>query len=255
MIVNDSNMYILSLKSLISNMKLQVDSIETQNNNFRNNTMNSITISRPIGEQILNLSIQMLNSGIQAFNMGIKKSFNKDNFYEDLEKISAQINKMISDYRIEKQMIVSNQMMNEMPNTIIMPPPMMNQMQNEMMQPQMANPMINEIQNPMMQPQMMNQNPMMQPQMINPNPMMDMMMNDKKNFSFKNACKGNRDVSARKWRTVEQLLNKYMNVVYGTTNIRLTFLYDGKKIDRTEFRTLEDFFSNHDIPIITVMEM
>ena len=34
----------------------------------------------------------MLNSGVQAFNMGIKKSFNKENFYEDLEKISEQIN-------------------------------------------------------------------------------------------------------------------------------------------------------------------
>ena len=62
-------------------MKLQVDNIETQNNNLANNMMNPNTIARPIGEQILNLSIQMLNSGIQAFNMGIKKSFNKENFY------------------------------------------------------------------------------------------------------------------------------------------------------------------------------
>lgn len=251
MIVNDSNMYILSLKSLISNMKLQVDNIETQNNNLANNMMNPNTIARPIGEQILNLSIQMLNSGVQAFNMGIKKSFNKENFYEDLEKISEQINKIISDYRIKKQMVVPIPMMNEMPSTIIMPSPMMNQMHNEMMQPQIINPMIYEIQNPIMQPQMISQSPMMPPQMVNP----ILMPNDKKNFSFKNACKGNRDVSARKWRTVEQLLNKYMNEVYGTTNIRLTFLYNAKKINRTEYRTLEDFFSKDDIPVITVIEM
>ena len=110
---------------------------------------------------------------------------------------------------------------------------------------------VSEIQNPIMQPQMISQSPMMPPQMVNP----ILMPNDKKNFSFKNACKGNRDVSARKWRTVEQLLNKYMNEVYGTTNIRLTFLYDAKKINRTEYRTLEDFFSKDDIPVITVMEM
>ena len=62
----------------------------------------------PIGDQLLNLSIQILNADIQTFNIGKDNSMNHDKYYEKLQTILDQINKMINSYNmgeIQQQMI------------------------------------------------------------------------------------------------------------------------------------------------------
>ena len=83
-------MQIQAIKSQIENMKLQLDNIQMQNNN--------IFIMNNPGEQLLNLSIQMINAGIQAFNTGknMYMMMNIQKFYEELRKISDQINLIIN---------------------------------------------------------------------------------------------------------------------------------------------------------------
>ena len=88
----EASFQIQSLKSQIENMKLQIDNIEMQSNNMF--MMNNNQLS----EQILNLSIQLLNAGIQAFNTGknMYMMMNIQKFYEELRKISDQINLIIN---------------------------------------------------------------------------------------------------------------------------------------------------------------
>ena len=88
----EASFQIQTLKSQIENMKLQIDNIEMQSNNMF--MMNN----NPICEQILNLSIQMFNAGIQAFNTGknMHMMMNIQKFYEELRKISDQINLIIN---------------------------------------------------------------------------------------------------------------------------------------------------------------
>ena len=88
----EASFQIQTLKSQIENMKLQIDNIQMQSNNMF--MMNN----NPICEQILNLSIQLLNAGIQAFNTGknMYMMMNIQKFYEELRKISDQINLIIN---------------------------------------------------------------------------------------------------------------------------------------------------------------
>ena len=88
----EASFQIQSLKSQIENMKLQIDNIQMQSNNMF--MMNNNQLS----EQILNLSIQLLNAGIQAFNTGknMHMMMNIQKFYEELRKISDQINLIIN---------------------------------------------------------------------------------------------------------------------------------------------------------------
>ena len=88
----EASFQIQTLKSQIENMKLQIDNIQMQSNNMF--MMNNNQLS----EQILNLSIQLLNAGIQAFNTGknMYMMMNIQKFYEELRKISDQINLIIN---------------------------------------------------------------------------------------------------------------------------------------------------------------
>ena len=65
------NIQIQAIKSLIESMKFHIDNIELQNNNIKGSMMSD----NQIGEQLLNLSMQMFNGGIQAFNTGKNISF------------------------------------------------------------------------------------------------------------------------------------------------------------------------------------
>ena len=69
----------------------------------------------PIGDQLLNLSIQILNTGIQTFNIGKDNSMNHDIYYEKLQIILDQINKMINSYNMEamQQQMMQQQMMQQ----------------------------------------------------------------------------------------------------------------------------------------------
>ena len=68
-----------------------------------------------IGEQLLNLSIQLLNDGIQAFNIG-KSMITMTNidFWVQLQNISNQINSIINENnmkQIQNKMLFQQQMM------------------------------------------------------------------------------------------------------------------------------------------------
>ena len=123
----NNSFLIQSLKSQVENIKLQMDNIDMQNNNMS-------MMNNPIGEQLLNLSIQMFNAGIQAYNIG--KSFNDimntNKYYEQLAKISKQINDVIIS---EQQIMIQQNMMQQQ----MMQQQMMQQqmMQQQMMQQQM----------------------------------------------------------------------------------------------------------------------
>ena len=101
----DSNIQIQTIKSQIENMKLQIDNISMQNN--------MLMMNAPIGDQLINLSIQILNTGIQTFNIGkaLMMNMNMDNYYEQLKKVSEQINTMINDYSMQQQQIMMLQQM------------------------------------------------------------------------------------------------------------------------------------------------
>ena len=66
----DTSFQIQSLKLQIENHKVLINNIEMQNNN-------ALILNIPIGEQLLNLVIQMITSGIQAFNIGKNSTNNQ----------------------------------------------------------------------------------------------------------------------------------------------------------------------------------
>ena len=217
----NSNINILNLKSQLDSMKLQIENIEIQNNS----QMMSQLVMNSIGEQILNLSIQMLNTGIQAFNFGKTMISNLDTFFDELNKISEQITTIINDNQMQQQMMMQQQMI----------------MQQQMEQQQM-----------MIQQQMLIQKQLENELLKQPPPIINNEM--KKLFVFNNAIKGRREVSARNKRTVEELLNKYMNEVYGTTNKKMTFVYKAVRINRKEQSKISEFFKGEDVPSITAIE-
>ena len=92
----DTNFQIQSLKSQLESIKLQMDNIEMQNN--------SLQMSNPIGQQLFILSMQLFNAGIQAFNTGkiMYKANDNKKFYEQLRKISEQINSIIKESDIQQ---------------------------------------------------------------------------------------------------------------------------------------------------------
>ena len=93
----DYTFQILSIKSQLESMKLQMDNIEIQNK--------SMEMSNPIGEQLFNLSMQLINIGIQAFNLGknMYKAKDTDRFYNQLKKLTDQINSLINEKEEEKK--------------------------------------------------------------------------------------------------------------------------------------------------------
>ena len=93
----DYTFQIQSIKSQLESMKLQMDNIEIQNK--------SMEMSNPIGEQLFNLSMQLINIGIQAFNLGknMYKAKDTDRFYNQLKKLTDQINSLINEKEEEKK--------------------------------------------------------------------------------------------------------------------------------------------------------
>ncbi len=74
-----------------------------------------------IGEQLINLSIQILNTGIQTFNIGKNIFINYNKYIDQLKLISQQINILINE---NNNMIQQQQMMQQQ---MMIPPPMMMQ--------------------------------------------------------------------------------------------------------------------------------
>ena len=202
----DSNIQIQTLKSQIENMKLQIDNISMQNNNM-------LMKNTPISSQLINLSIQMLNTGIQTFNIGktMMIDMNMDNFYEQLKKVSEQINTMINEYKM--QMMLQQQMMIQ---------------QQIMLQQQMA------MQNQMMMQQQIKENQ---------NQLNDNGKSEYINITFNHPYKENLTLTFKSEIKVKEALNKYIERIDGYPNDKIAFFYNAKKIDRNELRTIGEFFN------------
>ena len=202
----DINLQIKGIKSTIDNMKLQIENIEIQNNNPMFQMM-----MNPVGDQLLNLSIQMLNSGFQLFNYAINLTMNGSKFFMQLQKISEQINSEINSFNIKNM----NQQM----------------IQQQMLQQQM-------MQQQMMQQQILNQQ-MMQPQIEhNQNG-----FGKKLNVIFLQGQFGNKRINliVGKEITIKQLLDKYMDEVYGYENEEIVFVCNAKIIERNNNSKVLDY--------------
>ena len=179
----------------------------------------------PIGDQLLNLSIQILNTGIQTFNVGKDNSMNHDKYYEKLQIILDQINKMINSYN-------------------------MGEMQQQMMQQQMMQQQM--MQQQMMQQQMMQQQ-MMQQQMMQQQMMQQQMMQQKNTDSFRVNILFNNIPYLEKINlvvepnmTVKELCNKFKEKIY-TRDDRLKndeyiLLRNDEEIDINSLKTVADYF-------------
>ena len=191
----DSNIQIQTLKSQIENMKLQIDNISMQNNNM-------LMKNAPISSQLINLSIQMLNTGIQTFNIGktMMIDMNMDNFYEQLKKVSEQINTMINEYKIQQQMMLQQQMMIQ---------------QQIMLQQQMT---------------MQNQVMMMQQQIKeNQNQLNDNGKSEYISIKFTHPHKEILTLTFKREIKVKEALNKYFERIYGYPNDKIDFFIMLKK--------------------------
>ena len=93
-------------------MKLQINNIEILYNQMMNSMMNN-----SIGEQLLNLGIQLLNSGINAFKIGKPICMNYFNYRGELNTIAEKINLIINENNMQQQFMINQQIM--MPNQMM----------------------------------------------------------------------------------------------------------------------------------------
>ena len=203
----DIDLQIQGIKTFIDNMKLQIENIEIQNNN----AMNPLIMNQ-IGDQLLNLSIQMLNNGIQYFNNFKYLSMNINQYYEKLTVISQQINNILA----------SQKMMNPMA-----------QLQQQMLQQQI------------MQQNMLLQQQMMQAQMMEPMPKKLNNKWEKFNVLFKDNIGNKTNLVVDADTTIKELIDKYMNKAYGYEKKDLEFIFNANRIDRNSQIKLNEFLSDH----------
>jgi len=116
--MDEKIMQIQSLKCQIDNIKCQLDNIELQYKNNIQMGMTNLLNESLIGEQLLNLSIQLLNSGICSFNIGKKLNIEYEDYNEKLNKIIEQINLLTNENNIQP--------------LLMMPPPLMLNNQSQM---------------------------------------------------------------------------------------------------------------------------
>ena len=207
----DIGLQIQGIKTFIDNMKLQVENIEMQNNN----AMNPLMMNQ-IGDQLLNLSIQMLNNGIQYFNNFKYLSININQYYEKLKVISQQINNILT----------SQQMMNQM------------------------------AQQQMMQQQILLQQQMMQPQMMEPMQMQLNNNRNKIKITFKDIRGRKTTLFVDVDITIKELIDNYIKKEYGYENKDLTFTFNTKKINSNSQTKIKEFFGIYfdKNPVIMVNE-
>ena len=192
----------------IQGIKTFIDNMKLQIENIEmqnNNAMMNPLMMNQIGDQLLNLSIQMLNNGIQYFNNFKYLSININQYYEKLNVISQQINNILT-----------------------------------------SQPMMNQIaQQQMMQQQVLLQQQMMQPQMMEP---MQMQLNNNKKkynilFSYPNNTEDTQaNLVVDGDITIKELIDKYMNRVYGYEKKDLDFIFNGTRLGRNSQTILRKFF-------------
>ena len=198
----DTYLQIQGIKLQLDNAKSQLESIEKQNNNVMNNMMNN-----PIGDQLLNLSIQILNTGIQTFHAGKNISIDSNKFYKQLKKISEQINLMTNSHDMGKM--------------------------QQMMQQQIMNHQF----------QMMKNN-----QILKQQPMIPMMNPSRINAIFKDGRGNIVTITVDEKMTIKQLLDKYMDKVFGYENNDIFFTINGKIIERNNPKYIKEYLKSIGIP-------
>ena len=215
----NTSIQIEGLKSQIENMRLQIGNIQMQNNNM-------LMMNNQVVEQLFNLSIQLFNTGIQSFNIAKNMIMIMDTkiFYDQLRKISEQINSIINENDL-------NNMQQQM-------------MQQQMMQQQM-------IQQQMLQQQMMQQQ-MMQQQMINKQNM-NTQDGPQMSVEFKNIHEISKIITVPYGTTIKELLNKYLKRINSFDNEKIIFLYNATKINRNEQKKVIDYFKPNLDPKIAVI--
>ena len=221
----DTSFQIQEIKSQIENMKLQIENIESQNNNMLNT----------IGDQLLILSIQMFNTGIKTVNAGKNLTNNFDKYLGQITKIPEKINNLINSYNLEKQQQqMQQQMMNQQ----------MQFLQQQMLQQQMQQ----QIQQQMFQQQMIQQQ------------MNQQELDDWKivNVTFKDLRGQFTNLVIETEKTLKDLLDKYMNRVYGYNNSKIFFIVNCSKIERNSNIKIKDYFSmyrgSQTLPPIEVLD-
>ena len=202
----DIDLQIQGIKTFIDNMKLQVENIEIQNNN---NAMNPLMMNQ-IGDQLLNLSIQMLNNGIQYFNNFKYLSMNINQYIEKLKVISQQINTILASQQMMQQQVMQQQQ---------------KFLQQQMIQPQMMEPMQMHLNN-----------------------------NEKKfNAVFTDTRGRKTNLIVDGDITMKELIDKYMNRVYGYENKNLVFICNGtiNRNSQTKLREFAEYYHLEEcIPIM-----
>ena len=220
----NTSIQIEALKSQIENMKLQIGNIQMQNNNM-------LMMNNQVVEQLFNLSIQLFNSGIQSFNIAKNMIMIMDTkiFYDQLRKISEQINSIINENDL-------NNMQQQM-------------MQQQMLQQQMLQQQM--MQQQMMQQQMMHQQ-MMQQQMINKQNM-NTQDGPQMSVEFKNIYENSKIITVPYGTTIKELLNKYLKSINSFDNENISFAYNVIIINRNEQKKIEDYFERNPYPKILVI--
>ena len=215
----DINFQIQGIKSQVDNMKFQIENIENQNNNM----MNPMMQTNQIGDQILILSMQMFNTGIQTFNIGKTLSMNLNKYFDQLKKISEQLNNLIKQEEMNQQMMIQQEMM----------------IQQQIMAQQQMN---------FQHQQMMEQN--FREQKIKEWKIVNLLFR---------AQNGNlKTIVIETERTIKELIDKYMEVVYGFENRNIIFVFNANKLNRNDNRKIKEYFSSFKglsiLPIIMVLE-
>ena len=220
----DTSFQIQEIKSQIENMKLQIENIESQNNNMVNT----------IGDQLLILSIQMFSTGIKTVNAGKNLTNNFDKYLGQITKIPEKINNLINSYNLEKQQQqMQQQMMNQQ----------MQFLQQQMLQQQMQQ----QIQQQMFQQQMIQQQ--MNQQELDDWKIVNVTFKDLRQFT---------NLVIETEKTLKDLLDKYMNKIYGYNNSKIIFIFDARKIERNSNIKIKDYFSIYrgyqNLPPIKVLD-
>ena len=74
------------------------------------------------------------------------------------------------------------------------------------------------------------------------------------NIGFDNCRKHNVNLAVKYGTTIEELLNKYINEVYGITNKKLNFIFNAKRLERNDQNKVEQFFQNFSRIIVTEID-
>ena len=250
----ENSFQIHTLKSHIENIKLQIESIEMQNNNM--------IMGSQIKEQLLNLGIQLFNSAILAFSIGQKQNgyININHFQKQLNKILNEINSLNSNFGQEslnhEQQLIKQKQLQQLTQQQMIQQQMMEQqkLMKEKQEQEEKQKMIQQqmIQQQMMQQQMMQQQ-MMQQQMIQQQQMeIILSQTSEKEIVFVDTKGNNKKIKAKIGTTVGEILKKYKNGIHRIKKEKFIFLYNAVKLNLDDKRKIEEVFIDNNKILVLI---